>query len=261
MWTCCGCDRVATPFHSELENFILPIRLETRSGAAKAVASNPLFGRPCRRAGQIDPAREYFCAQSGGERIPPRGQPREPGAGSPKDGWFRRALEIDPGHEAARQTMVALLLEAKRVGRGAVSPAGRPRGRHREHGFRHAARRIMVESNDISTAFVLQRHAAPPDRNRTFTHCRCALPAARAPQGSDRAVSGGAAPSPSAAFGGSAWGSRFRRFERRKMHWKAFTRAKSAGNLAPNLLEFVEQRSGNSSSCVRNAGPLSRGLR
>ena len=38
---------------------------------------------------------------------------------------FRRALEIDPEHEAARQTLVALLIETKRVNEAALSDVGR----------------------------------------------------------------------------------------------------------------------------------------
>ena len=157
---------------------------------------------------------------------------------------FRRALEIDPGHEAARQTLVALLLETKRVDEAAVSLQEGLALNTGNTGFAMLLARIMVESNDIPTALiVLQRHPAPPDRNPDFHAFAAALY-----QRLDRHKEAieqyqtalGLAPS-----AGVWWlglGISFQAVERRKDALEAFTRAKSAGNLAPDLLGFVEQR-------------------
>jgi len=157
---------------------------------------------------------------------------------------FRRALEIDPGHEAARQTLVALLLETKRVDEAAVSLQEGLALDIGNTGFAMLLARIMVESNDIPRALiVLQRHAAPPDRNPDYHAFAAALY-----QRLDRHKEAieqyqtalGLAPS-----AGVWWlglGISFQAVERRKDALEAFTRAKSVGNLAPDLLAFVEQR-------------------
>jgi MSHA biogenesis protein MshN len=157
---------------------------------------------------------------------------------------FRRALEIDPGHEAARQTFVALLLETKRVDEAAVSLQEGLALDTGNTGFAMLLARIMVESNDIPRALiVLQRHVAPPDRNPDYHAFAAALY-----QRLDRHKEAieqyqtalGLAPS-----AGVWWlglGISFQAVERRKDALEAFTRAKSAGNLAPDLLAFVEQR-------------------
>ncbi len=157
---------------------------------------------------------------------------------------FRRALGIDAGHEAARQTLVALLLEAKRVDEAAVSLQEGLALDTENTGFAMLLARIMVESNDIPTAlFVLQRHPAPPGRNPGFHAFAGALyqrldrhkEAIEQYQTALRLA-------PSAGVWWLGLGISFQALEQRKDALEAFTRAKSAGNLAPNLLDFVEQR-------------------
>jgi MSHA biogenesis protein MshN len=157
---------------------------------------------------------------------------------------FRKALQIDPGHEAARQTMVALLLEAKRVDEAAVSLQEGLAVDTGNTGFAMLLARIMVESNDIPTAlFVLQRHPAPPDRNPDFHAFEAALY-----QRLDRhkeAIEQYQAALRLAPSAGVWWlglGISLQAVDRPKDALDAFTRAKSSGNLAPNLLGFVDQR-------------------
>ncbi len=218
---------------------------KTRSGAAKAVAEQPaLAGDPAAAPGKID-RRANTSARNRAEsefrravNLVNQGRIAEG-----MDG-FRRALEIDPGHEAARQTMVALLLEAKRVDEAAVSLQDGLAVDTGNTGFAMLLARIMVESNDISTAlFVLQRHAAPPDRNPDF-HAFAAALYQRLERHKEAIEQYQAALrlAPSAGVWWVGLGISFQAVERRKDALEAFTHAKSAGNLAPNLLEFVEQR-------------------
>jgi len=218
---------------------------KTRSGAAKAVAEQPvLAGDPAAAPGKID-RRANTSARNRAEsefrravNLVNQGRIAEG-----MDG-FRRALEIDPGHEAARQTMVALLLEAKRVDEAAVSLQDGLAVDTGNTGFAMLLARIMVESNDISTAlFVLQRHAAPPDRNPDF-HAFAAALYQRLERHKEAIEQYQAALrlAPSAGVWWVGLGISFQAVARRKDALEAFTRAKSAGNLAPNLLEFVEQR-------------------
>jgi len=214
-------------------------------GAAKAVAARPaLAGDPAAAPGKID-RRSNTSSRNRAEsefrravNLVNQGRIAEG-----MDG-FRRALEIDAGHDAARQTLVALLLETKRVDEAAVSLREGLALNTGNTGFAMLLARIMVESNDIPAALiVLQRHAAPPDRNPDFHAFAAALY-----QRLDRHKEAieqyqtalGLAPS-----AGVWWlglGISFQAVERRKDAAEAFTRAKSAGNLAPDLLAFVEQR-------------------
>ena len=157
---------------------------------------------------------------------------------------FRRALEIDPGHEAARQTLVALLIETKRVDEAAVSLQEGLAVDAGNTGFAMLLARIMVESNDIPTALlVLQRHAAPPDRNPDF-HAFAGALYQRLDRHKEAIEQYQAALrlAPSAGVWWLGLGISLQAVGRPKDAQEAFTRAKSAGNLAPDLLGFVDQR-------------------
>jgi MSHA biogenesis protein MshN len=157
---------------------------------------------------------------------------------------FRRALEIDPGHDAARQTLVALLIEAKRVDEAALSLQEGLAVDTGNTGFAMLLARIMVESNDIPTAlFVLQRHAAPPDRNPDF-HAFAGALYQRLDRHKEAIEQYQAALrlAPSAGVWWLGVGISLQAVGRLKDAQEAFTRAKSGGNLAPDLLGFVDQR-------------------
>jgi MSHA biogenesis protein MshN len=217
----------------------------TPVGAAKAVSAQPaLAGEPAAAPGKID-RRSNTSSRSRAEsefrravNLVNQGRIAEA-----MDG-FRRALEIDPGHEAARQTLVALLLETKRVDEAAVSLQEGLALNTENTGFAMLLARIMVESNDIPTAlFVLQRHPAPPDRNPDF-HAFAAALYQRLDRHKEAIEQYQTALglAPSAGIWWLGLGISFQAVERRKDALEAFTRAKLAGNLAPDLLGFVEQR-------------------
>jgi MSHA biogenesis protein MshN len=156
---------------------------------------------------------------------------------------FRHALESDPGHETARQTLVALLIEAKRVDEAALS-LQEGLAVTGNTGFAMLLARIMVESNDIPTALiVLQRHAAPPDRNPDF-HAFAGALYQRLDRHKEAIEQYQAALrlAPSAGVWWLGLGISLQTVGRLKDALEAFTRAKSAGNLAPDLLSFVDQR-------------------
>lgn len=218
---------------------------KTPLGAAKSVSAQPaLAGDSAASPGKID-RRSNTSSRSRAEsefrravNLVNQGRIAEG-----MDG-FRRALEIDPGHEAARQTLVALLLEAKRVDEAAVSLQEGLALNTENTGFAMLLARIMVESNDISTAlFVLQRHAAPPDRNPDF-HAFAAALYQRLDRHKEAIEQYQAALrlAPSAGIWWLGLGISFQAVERPGDALEAFTRAKSAGNLAPDLLGFVDQR-------------------
>src|SRR6266496_4963795 len=157
---------------------------------------------------------------------------------------FRVALQIDPRHEAARQTLVALLLESKRVDDAAGVLRQGLAFNAENTGFAMLLARIMVERSDVSAALsLLQKHAAPSDRNPDFHGFAAALyqrlerhkEAIEQYQTALRL-----APSGSVWWVGLAIS--YQAVDRPKDALEAFTRAKSAGNLAPELIAFVDQR-------------------
>jgi len=157
---------------------------------------------------------------------------------------FRNALEMDPAHEAARQTLVALLLEAKRVDEAATVLQNGLTANPDNTGFAMLLARILVERNDVPNAlFVLQRHAAPPDRNPDFHAFAAALyqRLGRHKEAIDQ-YEAALRLAPSAGVWWVGLGISFQAAEQSKEALEAYTRAKSAGNLAPELLAFVDQR-------------------
>jgi MSHA biogenesis protein MshN len=157
---------------------------------------------------------------------------------------FRTALQLDPSHETARQTLVALLLEAKRVDEAASILQDGLAVNPDNTGFAMLLARIMVERNDVSGAlFVLQRHAAPPDRNPGF-HAFAGALYQRLDRHKEAIEQYETALrlAPSAGVWWVGLGISLQASERSKEALEAYARAKSAGNLAPELLSFVDQR-------------------
>lgn len=157
---------------------------------------------------------------------------------------FRAALVIDPGHQAARQTLVALLLEAKRVDEAATLLQDGLAVNPDNTEFAMLLARVMVEGNDVPKAlFVLQRHAAPPDRNPDFHAFAAALyqRLGRHREAIDQYQTA-LRLAPSAGVWWVGLGISLQAAERPKDAAEAFTRAKAAGNLAPELASFVDQR-------------------
>jgi MSHA biogenesis protein MshN len=157
---------------------------------------------------------------------------------------FRSALKMDPEHQAARQTLVALLLEAKRVNEAstvieeglALNPANA--------GYAMLLARIMVERKDVPGALaLLQKHAASGGANPDYHAFTAALYQRlnRHKEAIDEYRTAlGLAP-----LAGVWWvgvGISYQAVERPREAFEAFSRAKAAGNLAPELIGFVDQR-------------------
>jgi len=157
---------------------------------------------------------------------------------------FRSALQIDPGHDAARQTLVALLLESKRVDEAAGVLREGLAFNAENTGFAMLLARIMVERNDVPAALsLLQRHAAPPDRNPDFHAFAGAL--YQRLERHKEAIEQYQAALRLAPSGGVWWvglGISYQAVDQPKEALEAFKHARSAGNLAPQLIAFVDQR-------------------
>ncbi len=157
---------------------------------------------------------------------------------------LRTALNISPAHETARQTLVALLLEAKRVDEAAAVLQEGLALNPENTGFAMLLARALVERNDPSGALaVLQKHAVAPDRNADF-HAFAGALYQRLDRHNEAIEQYQAALrlAPSAGIWWVGLGISYQAVERPKEALEAFTTAKSAGSLAPDLLAFVDQR-------------------
>jgi len=212
--------------------------------AAKAAATQPVRAAETAEPGTIDrranTSSKYRAEQEFRRAVNLVNQGR---IAEGMDG-FRSALALDPGHEPARQTLVALLLEAKRVDDAAVVLQNGLAANPDNTGFAMLLARIMVERNDVAAALsVLQRHAAPPDRNPDFHAFAAALyqrlgrhkEAIEQYQTALRLA-------PSAGVWWVGLGISLQAAEQPKEALEAYSRARSSGNLAPELLSFVDQR-------------------
>ena len=157
---------------------------------------------------------------------------------------FRQALQIDPAHETARQTMVALQIESKRyddamqtLGEGiAASP--------KSIQFVMLLARLLVERNDAAGALaVLDKHGAGAEANPDFRAFRAALQQrmgrhAEAIEEYRAAL----ALSPGAGQWWIGLGISQQAQAQGKDALESFRRAKGAGNLTPELASYVDQR-------------------
>jgi MSHA biogenesis protein MshN len=157
---------------------------------------------------------------------------------------FRSALKMDPEHQAARQTLVALLLEAKRVNEAATAAQEGLALNPANAGYAMLLARIMVERGDIPGALaLLQKHAASGGANPDYHAFTAALYQRlnRHKEAIDEYRTAlGLAP-----LAGVWWvgvGISYQAVAQPRDAFEAFSRAKAAGNLTPELVGFVDQR-------------------
>ena len=156
---------------------------------------------------------------------------------------IRAALKIDPGYETARQTLVALLLEAKRVDEAAAVLREGLALNAANSGFAMLLARIMVERKDVKGALGLLSAHAPQAEGNAGYHAFTAALYQRLDR-HDEAIEQYQAALRLAPGAGVWWvglGISYQATDRRKAAAEAFGRAKSAGNLPPALLAFVDQ--------------------
>ncbi len=157
---------------------------------------------------------------------------------------FRSALEIDPRFEAARQTLVALLLEAKRVDEAATLLQQGLAFNSGNTAFVMLLARIMVERGDARGALALLQKHAPGAGGNSDYHAFAAALYQRIGRHQE-AIEEYQTALRTAPSTGAWWvglGISQQAVERRKEALEAFQRAKATGNLAPDLIAFVDQR-------------------
>jgi MSHA biogenesis protein MshN len=157
---------------------------------------------------------------------------------------LRKALQLDPGYEAVRQTLVALLLEGKRLD-DAVSALQEGLALNPDNiGFAILLARAYVERNDVAAALgLLQKHAPAAGSSPDYHAFAAAL---HQRLGSHKEAIDEYRIALQLAPGAGAWwiglGISQQALNRPKEALDAFKRAKATGNLAPELHAFADQR-------------------
>jgi MSHA biogenesis protein MshN len=157
---------------------------------------------------------------------------------------LRKSLQIDPGYETARQTLVALLLEAKRLDEAsavlqvgvALNPANT--------GFAMLLARVQVERGDVPGALALLQNHAPADGANADYHGFTAALYQRLGQHEQAVGQYQAALQlvPSVGVWWIGMGISQEALDQPKAALVSFQRAKATGTLAPDLLDFADQR-------------------
>jgi MSHA biogenesis protein MshN len=157
---------------------------------------------------------------------------------------LRGALKTDPGYDEVRQTLVALLIEAKRMDEAAaVLQDGLGRDPSNT-GFAVLLARVMVERNDVNGALgLLQKHAAAGEANPEY-HAFAAALYQRLERHGDAVAEYQAALklAPNAGVWWIGLGISQQALNRPKDAVDAFQRAKASGNIGPELAAFTDRR-------------------
>jgi len=157
---------------------------------------------------------------------------------------FRLALQIDPAHDTARQTMVALQIESKRYDDAAQTLGEGIAASPKNIQFVMLLARLLVERNDAAGALLLlDKHEAGAAGNADFRAFRAALQQrmgrhAEAIEEYRAAL----AISPGTGQWWIGLGISQQAQAQGKDALESFRRAKGAGNLTPELVSYVEQR-------------------
>jgi MSHA biogenesis protein MshN len=157
---------------------------------------------------------------------------------------LRRALKLDPGYEAVRQTLVALLLEGKRIDEAAAVLQDGLALDPSNTGFAMLLARVLVERSDVNGALALLQKHAPAAQTNAEYHAFAAALYQRLERHGD-AVSEYQTALKLAPNAGVWWmglGLSQQALNRPKDAVDAFQRAKDSGNLAPDLVAFTDRR-------------------
>jgi MSHA biogenesis protein MshN len=157
---------------------------------------------------------------------------------------LRNALKLDPGYDAVRQTLVALLLESKRIDEAAAVLQDGLALEPENTAFAILLARALVERNDVGGALaVLQKHA-PAGETHPEYHAFAAALYQRLERHGDAIAEYRTALklAPNAGVWWMGLGISQQALNRPKEALDAFQRAKASGNLAPELIAFTDRR-------------------
>ena len=157
---------------------------------------------------------------------------------------FRAALQADPGYEAPRQTLVALLLEANRVDEAASILREGLATNPANAAFAALLARIMVERGDLAGALALLQKHAPAAGSSAEYHGFAAALYQRLGRHKEAIEEYQTALrlAPSAGVWWVGLAISQQAAERPRDALDSFRRAKATGSLAPDLVTFVDQR-------------------
>ena len=157
---------------------------------------------------------------------------------------YKSALQQDAGHAAARQALVGLLLENRRIDEAQQLLQDGLRLNPDRSAYAMLLARIQVERGDLQGAHeLLSRHAGSAASNADY-HAFDAALLQRLGRNKEAVTEYQAALrlAPRAGVWWMGLGISMQADDRGTEAMDAFTRAKAAGGLGPDLLEFVDQR-------------------
>ncbi|HEY6862267.1 MAG TPA: tetratricopeptide repeat protein, partial [Burkholderiales bacterium] len=157
---------------------------------------------------------------------------------------LRAALKIDPGYDEVRQTLVALLIEAKQMDEAAAVLRAGLALEPSNTKFAVVLARVMVEHNDVAGALALLRQHAAAGESSPDYHAFAAALYQRLERHGDAVAEYQAALklAPNAGVWWVGLGISQQALNRPKDAVLAFQRAKDSGNLAPELAAFTDKR-------------------
>lgn len=157
---------------------------------------------------------------------------------------YTRVLSIEPGHEAARQAMVGLLIESKQMGEAERHLKEALKANPKQAGFAMMLSRIQVERGDLGLAIETLEKALPYGQNHP--DYRAFLAALLQRQSRHQEAIGHYQAAVRASPGSGVWlmglGISLEAEHRLAEAQDAFRRARDSNSLNPELTAFVEQR-------------------
>lgn len=157
---------------------------------------------------------------------------------------YARVLSIEPGHEAARQAMVGLLIESKQMGEAERHLKEALKINPKQAGFAMMLSRIQVERGDLGLAIETLEKALPYGQN--FPDYRAFLAALLQRQSRHQEAIGHYQAAVRASPGSGVWlmglGISLEAENRLAEARDAFQRARDSHSLNPELTAFVDQR-------------------
>lgn len=157
---------------------------------------------------------------------------------------YARVLSIEPGHEAARQAMVGLLIESKQMGEAERHLKEALKVNPKQAGFAMMLSRIQVERGDLGPAIETLEKALPYGQN--YPDYRAFLAALLQRQSRHQEAIGHYQAAVRASPASGVWlmglGISLEAENRSAEAQDAFRRARDSNSLNPELRAFVEQR-------------------
>jgi MSHA biogenesis protein MshN len=157
---------------------------------------------------------------------------------------FRNALSIDKNHEASRQALLGLLIESKQLGEAQKLLQDALKQNPNQSGYAMVLARIQIDQGNLDGAIdTLKKYAASAANNPDYHGFAAALYQRKGDhKQAFEQYQAALRLSPQTTVWLMGLGISLQSLQRYNEAYDAFTAAKAAGNLTPDLQNFVDQR-------------------